>query len=256
MTTVTNNAAAASSGAHCEKLWGQIQVAIDVRNVETSLTANGGLPRPIAVAANTVLGTYVMGSASEASANPNTSTEAEDELHDDGCPDDLYTPIPIDPRVKATLIKALHYLPDCLQLIVEEDRMTKDHANVYKSFLKVAVKNRWKKQLTSTALLVLQTSSCCLTCTWEGNEKEWRKPHTIVTMMHWEMQEWRWRTAIRTAFTSMIPNKCRKWKKLSAILPENKIINVVMIQSLMLTKKIQQGLCPFFNTRNVSNMPT
>jgi hypothetical protein len=59
MTTATNNAAAASSVAHCEKLRGQIQVAIDVRNVETSLTANGGLPRPIAVAAHTVLGTSV-----------------------------------------------------------------------------------------------------------------------------------------------------------------------------------------------------
>jgi hypothetical protein len=61
MTTTTNNTAAASSGAHCEKLRGQIQVAIDVRNVKTSLNANGGLPRPIAVAANTVLGTSVMG---------------------------------------------------------------------------------------------------------------------------------------------------------------------------------------------------
>jgi hypothetical protein len=59
MTTATNNAAVASSGAHCEKLRGQIQVVIDVRNIETSLTANGGLPRPIAVAVNTVVGTYV-----------------------------------------------------------------------------------------------------------------------------------------------------------------------------------------------------
>jgi hypothetical protein len=120
MTTATNNAAAASSGAHCEKLRGQIQVTIDVRNVETSLTANGGLPRPIAVVANTVLGTSVMGSASEASANPNASTEVEDELHDDGCADDLYTPMPIDPRVKATLIEALKYLSDCPQSVVEE----------------------------------------------------------------------------------------------------------------------------------------
>jgi hypothetical protein len=141
MTTATNNADAASSGAHYEKLRGQIQVAIDVRNVETSLTANGGLPRPIDVVANIVLGTSVMGSASEASANPNSSTEAEDELHDDGCADDLYTPMPIDPRVEATLIEALKYLSDRLQLIVEEDRMTKDHDNVYKAFLKVAVKN-------------------------------------------------------------------------------------------------------------------
>jgi hypothetical protein len=132
MATTTNNAAAASSGAHCEKLRGQIQVAIDVRNDEISLTANGGLPRPIDVAAN-------------ASANPNASTKAEDELHDDGCADDLYTPMMIDPRVKATLIEELQYLFDRLQLIVEEDRMTKDHANVYKAFLKVAVKNWWKK---------------------------------------------------------------------------------------------------------------
>jgi hypothetical protein len=29
-----------------------------------------------------------------------------------------------------------------------------------------------KKQLTSMALLVSQTSTCYLTCTWEGNEKE------------------------------------------------------------------------------------
>jgi hypothetical protein len=92
MTTATNNAAVVSSGAHCEKLRGQIQVAIDVRNV------------PIYVTANTVLGTSVMGSASEASVNPNASTEAEDELHDDGFVDDLYTPMPIDPRVEATLI--------------------------------------------------------------------------------------------------------------------------------------------------------
>jgi hypothetical protein len=140
MTAATNNATAASSGAHCEELRGQIQVAIDVRNVETSLTANGILPRPITVAANTVLGTSVMGSASEASANPNASTEAE-ELHDDGRVDNLYTSMPIDPRVKATLIEALKYLPDHLQSIVEEDMMTKDHDNVYKAFLKVAVKN-------------------------------------------------------------------------------------------------------------------
>jgi hypothetical protein len=145
MTTVTNNAAVASSGAHCEKLRSQIQVAIDVRNIETSLTANGGLPRPIYVAANTVLGTSVMGSASEASANPNASTAADDELHDDGCADDLYTPLPIDPRVKATLIEALTYLSYRLQSIMEEDRMTKDHANVYKALLKVAVKNGWEK---------------------------------------------------------------------------------------------------------------
>jgi hypothetical protein len=45
MTTATNNAAAASSGAHCENIRGQIQVSIDVRNVETSLTANGGLAK-------------------------------------------------------------------------------------------------------------------------------------------------------------------------------------------------------------------
>jgi hypothetical protein len=141
MTTIINNAAAASSGAQCEKLRGQIQVAIDVRNVKNSLTANGGLPRPIAVADNAVLGTSVMGSASETSANPNASTEAEDELHDDGCADDLYTPIPIDPRVNATLTEALKYLYDCLQSIVEEDRMTKDHAKFYKAFLKVALKN-------------------------------------------------------------------------------------------------------------------
>jgi hypothetical protein len=172
MTTTTKNAAAASSGAHYEKLRGQIQIAVDVRNVKTSLTANGGLPSPIAVAANTLLGTSVMGSASEASANPNASTEAEDELHDDGCADDLHTPMPIDPRVKATLTEALKYLYDRLQSIVEEDRMTKDHANVYKAFLKVAVKNGWEKQLASMALLVLQTSPCSLTCTWEGNEKE------------------------------------------------------------------------------------
>jgi hypothetical protein len=124
------------------------------------------------VVANTVIGTSVMGSASEASANPNASTEAEDELHDDRCADDLYTPMPIDPRVKAALIEALKCLSDRLQSIVEEDRMTKDHANVYKAFLKVAVKNRWEKQLTGMALLVLQTSPCSLTCTWEGNEKE------------------------------------------------------------------------------------
>jgi hypothetical protein len=141
MTTATNNTNAASSGAQCEKLRGQIQVVIDVRKVETSLTANGGLPRPIAVASNTVIGTSVVGSASEASANPNASTEAEDELHDDGCADDLYTPIPIDPRVKAALIEALKYASDRLQSIVEEDRMTTDHANVYKAFLKAAVKN-------------------------------------------------------------------------------------------------------------------
>jgi hypothetical protein len=141
MTTVANNADAASSGAHCEKLRGQIQVAIDVRNIETSLTVNGGLPRTIAVASNTVPGKFVMGSASEASANPNASTQAEDELHDDGCADDLYTPMPIDPRVKATLIEALNYLSYGLQSIVEEYRMTKDHANVYKASLKVAVKN-------------------------------------------------------------------------------------------------------------------
>jgi hypothetical protein len=141
MTTATNNAAAASSGAHCEKLQGKIQGAIDVRNVETYPTANGGLSRPIAVAANTVLGTSIMGSASEASANPNASTEAEDELHDDGCADDLYTPMPIDTKVKATLIEALKYLSDRLQSIVEEDRMTKDYDNVYKAFIKVAVKN-------------------------------------------------------------------------------------------------------------------
>jgi hypothetical protein len=49
--------------------------------------------------------------------------------------------MPIDPRVKATLIEALKYFSDRLQLIVEEDMMTKDHANVYKAFLKVAVKN-------------------------------------------------------------------------------------------------------------------
>jgi hypothetical protein len=145
MTTVTNNTAAAFSGAHCEKLRGQIQVAIDVRNVETYLTANEGLPRPIAVAANTEIGTSVMGSASEASANSNASTEAEDEFHDHGCADDLYTPMPIDPGVKATLIEALKYLSGRLQLIVEEDRMTKDHDNVYKAFLKVAVKNGWEK---------------------------------------------------------------------------------------------------------------
>jgi hypothetical protein len=114
MTTSTNNAAAASRGAHCEKLRGQIQVAIDVRNVETSLTVNGGLPRPIAVVASTILGTSVMGSASEASGNPNASTEAEDELHDDGCADDLYTPMPIDLTVKAALIEALQYFYDRL----------------------------------------------------------------------------------------------------------------------------------------------
>jgi hypothetical protein len=144
MTTATNNADAASSSAHCEKLRGQIQVAIDVRNDETSLTANGGLPRPIDVVVNTVLGTSVMRSASEASANPNASTEAEDELRDDGCTDKLYTPMPIDPRAKATLIEALKYLVDRLQSIVEEDRMTKDHDNLYKAFLKVAVKNGWE----------------------------------------------------------------------------------------------------------------
>jgi hypothetical protein len=105
----------------------------------------GGLPRPIAVAENTVPGTSVMVSASEASENPNASTEAEDELHDDGFADDLYTPMPIDPRVEATLIGALKYLFDRLQSIVEEDGMTKDHDNVYKAFLKVAVKNGWEK---------------------------------------------------------------------------------------------------------------
>jgi hypothetical protein len=141
VTTVTNNAAAASCGAHCEKLQGQIQVAIDVMNVEIYPTSNGGLPRPISVAANTVLGTSVMGSASEASVNPNASTDAEDELHDDGCADDLYTLMLIDPRVKATLIETLKYFSDCLQLIAEGDRMTKDHYYVYKAFLKVAVKN-------------------------------------------------------------------------------------------------------------------
>jgi hypothetical protein len=141
MTTATNNAAASSSGAHCEKLRGQIQVAIDVRNAETSLTANGGLPRPIAVASITVIGTSVMGSASEASANPTARTEAEDELHDDGCADDLYIPMPIEPGVKATLIEVLKYVSDSLQSIVEEDSMTKEHDNVCKAFLKVAVKN-------------------------------------------------------------------------------------------------------------------
>jgi hypothetical protein len=124
------------------------------------------------VVANIVLGTSVMGSASEASVNSNASTEAEDKIHDDRCADNLYTPMPIEPRVKATLIEALNHLSDRLQSIVEEDRMTKDHANVYKTFLKVAVKHGWEKQLMSMDLLVLQTSPCSLTCTWEGNEKE------------------------------------------------------------------------------------
>jgi hypothetical protein len=112
---------------HCDNLRDLIQVATEVRNVETSLTSKGALRRPIFVVGNTV-GISVVGSATEASVNTNASAEAasskhtvanpnssasagtkkvEDELLDDGYAAELYTPMPMDPRVNHALDNVL-----------------------------------------------------------------------------------------------------------------------------------------------------
>jgi hypothetical protein len=120
-TATTTNDAAASGSGQCDNLRGRIQVANGVRNVEAA-------------------------SSKHTMANQNASAgtkKVEDELLDDSCADDLYTPMPMDPRAKEKKMEAVKCLTDGVQLHLEEDRMTKDHVKVYKKFLTKVVENGW-----------------------------------------------------------------------------------------------------------------
>jgi hypothetical protein len=126
----TTNVADASGGVDDEKLIVLIQ-ALKV-NVEKSLTSKVDV-------ANTV-GT-VVGSETESSANPNASAEAgtnkyEDELPYDGCTEGLA----MNPKVEGK--EAQLYLFGQLQTVVKENRMTMDHASVYKTFVNKVLEKR------------------------------------------------------------------------------------------------------------------
>jgi hypothetical protein len=98
--------------------------------------------------------------------------KVQDELPDDGCANGLYTPMPIDPRVLGTQNDAVAHLTSRVESIVGEDRMTKDHANVYKAFLKVAVKKGWGKTADKYGFASVLNITFFLMCTWEGSEME------------------------------------------------------------------------------------